>query len=65
MTAETDKKRKIHLAASSALTATGLLLLIYMIIFENEPGAIPLAMILTGAGWLYFALSKKSSHNTN
>lgn len=30
----------------------GILLLTYMIIIEDEPGAVPLLMILTGAGWI-------------
>jgi len=38
----------------------GISLLIYMIGFEGEPGAIPLIMILSGAGWL---LKIKLTHN--
>ena len=38
---------------------TGLTLMIYMIIVEDEPGALPLLMIIIGAVW-YFIISAKT-----
>lgn len=32
--------------------ALGVLLLVYMIIVEDEPGAVPLGLIVLGVGWL-------------
>ena len=49
---------KKQLVTSLTLTAAGFLLLAYMIIVEDEPGAIPLLMIITGAGWLYVTFKK-------
>lgn len=43
----------------SALTlTTGLLLMAYMVIVEDEPGAVPLALILAGTAWLIHSLRK-------
>lgn len=39
--------------------AIGLALMIYMITIEDEPGAIPLLMIIVGAVWYFFARAKK------
>lgn len=39
----------------------GFALLIFMITVEDEPGALPLLMIITGAVWFFYARSKK--HN--
>lgn len=33
------------------LIVTSFLIMIYMIYVEDEPGAIPLLMLLTGLGW--------------
>ena len=46
-----DNSLKKQLMASIAVTVTGLLLLAFMIIAEDEPGAIPLAMIVSGSAW--------------
>ena len=60
-----NKKLKINLVAPLALTATGLLLLAYMIIVEDEPGAVPLLMIIAGAGWLFVSLKKRRIQRTH
>lgn len=36
------------------LVLTGAILMGYMIIVEDEPGAIPLLLIITGSAWYYF-----------
>ncbi|KAF1712256.1 hypothetical protein CSC70_01640 [Pseudoxanthomonas kalamensis DSM 18571] len=48
---------KIQMIASALIGALGLALLAMMIVVEDEPGAIPLALILVGAigcatGWM-------------
>lgn len=43
---------KTKLAAAIAVSGTGLLLLAYMILVEDEPGAVPLLLLFGGAGWL-------------
>jgi MYXO-CTERM domain-containing protein len=35
-----------------ALLVVGLLLMVLMISTESEPGALPLLLVLVGAGWL-------------
>lgn len=41
----------------------GFALLIYMITVEDEPGALPLIMIIIGAVWYYFSRAKKNKPN--
>ena len=43
---------------AGALLAVGLVLLAYMVAFEGEPGALPLGLVLVGAGWLAVAWRK-------
>ena len=51
-----EKGLKKQLVAAIAVTVAGLLLLAYMIIVEDEPGAIPLALIVSGTAW--FVISR-------
>lgn len=41
----------------------GFTLLIYMITFEDEPGALPLLMIIIGASWYFYVRAKKQNLN--
>ena len=43
--------RKAHAVLSALTVALGVLLLIYMIVVEDEPGALPLLLIVVGSGW--------------
>lgn len=45
-------KRRVHTGLSIFLITLGIALLIYMIIVEDEPGAVPLALIVAGGTWL-------------
>ena len=45
---DSASKLKKHMAIASIVL--GMLLLLYMIIVEDEPGALPLALILLGGG---------------
>lgn len=48
----------------SALTfALGVILLIFMITVEGEPGAIPLLLIVLGGGWYLTARARIRSHH--
>ena len=40
------------------ITVIGTLLMVFMIVVEDEPGAIPLLFILTGTGWYHFSRSR-------
>ncbi|MFP8488841.1 hypothetical protein ACKGJO_07040 [Gracilimonas sp. Q87] len=52
------KKLKMHTLLSLLTIFIGIALLTFMVIVENEPGAIPLALILVGTGWYFFTRSK-------
>ena len=45
------KKLKLNRVGSLITVAVGLILLAYMVTVEDEPGALPLAMLLAGAAW--------------
>ena len=48
---ETIKKLKIYRALSSVFLVPGVLLLIYMIMVEGEPGTLPLFIKVAGTIW--------------
>ena len=51
---------KIYTALSILTLLLGIALLIYMVTVEDEPGALPLFLILAGTGWyLYLRNMKK------
>jgi len=43
--------QKVHALLSALTVFIGVALLIYMVTVENEPGAIPLLLIVVGSGW--------------
>ena len=45
------KTLKLNRVGSLVTVAVGLILLAYMVTVEDEPGALPLAMLLAGAAW--------------
>lgn len=51
----TNRKFIVHAVLSTIVIAVGLALLVYMITVEDEPGALPLAMVVGGAAWLITA----------
>lgn len=53
-------KLLLQKSAASILCISGVALLIYMIIVEDEPSPIPLVMIIIGISWFVLA-SKKST----
>lgn len=48
----TTKKFKLRPFPAFLLLMLGFLLLIYMVVVEKEPGAIPLILIITGTLWI-------------
>ncbi|OAN61081.1 hypothetical protein A8B79_06305 [Balneola sp. EhC07] len=53
MNKETQQKSPVQRTLSIVLITVGLMLMIFMITVEDEPGAIPLFMILSGIVWFY------------
>lgn len=62
----TSRKLLAHTVLSMLVTAIGVALLIYMITVEDEPGAVPLALIALGIGWLVIArIRMRPRHHTS
>ncbi|WP_421773678.1 hypothetical protein [Gracilimonas sp.] len=49
---------------SALMILIGFIILIFMIVVEDEPGAIPLLMILAGAVWFFGARSRIKSQQS-
>jgi hypothetical protein len=47
------QKQKLSRLLSVLTLLLGMTLLIYMIIVEDEPGAVPLFLIFVGASWFF------------
>lgn len=60
----TGRNRKVHAVLSALTVAVGILLLIYMITVEDEPGALPLLLVVLGSGW-YFINRARSRAQDN
>jgi len=56
------KKLKLHKILSSLITSTEILLLIYMITVESEPGAISLLLIAGGSAWYLHLIFRSRPH---
>ena len=46
---------------AGTLLVLGLALLGYMVVFEGEPGLLPLLLVAVGAAWLWVAMRRKPS----
>ena len=46
---------------AGTLLVLGLALLGYMVVFEGEPGLLPLVLVAVGAAWLWVAMRRKPS----
>lgn len=57
-------KLKTHKLISILITVIGIVLLTFMIVTEDEPGAIPLLLIVTGTGWYFITRSKMKSQKS-
>jgi len=58
------KKLKLHFMLSVLTIVLGIALLVFMIIVENEPGAIPLLLIVIGTGWYFLTRYRLRSNHT-
>lgn len=64
MESDKYKKLKMHRLLSILIAVIGILLMVFMITVESEPGAIPLLLIATGAGWFLITAYKfRSQHS--
>lgn len=45
------EKHRVHTLLSALTVVLGVVLLIYMVVAEGEPGALPLLLIAVGTGW--------------
>ena len=48
---EISRTQKNNMIFSTLTLAVGIILLVYMIVVEGEPGALPLFLVLTGIIW--------------
>lgn len=54
---------KTQIIVSSIVLTMGLILLVFMITVENEPGALPLALVLSGLIWQFVIRRKRKLQN--
>ena len=57
------EKHRVHRLLSVLTIVLGVMLLIYMIVVESEPGAIPLLLIAVGTIWLLVLRTRLRSHH--
>ena len=53
-----SRKLLMHMFFSMLILAIGIALLIYMVTVEDEPGALPLGLIVLGIGWFFIARAR-------
>jgi hypothetical protein len=54
-----DKKFRSNKLLSLITLSIGVLLMVFMIITEDEPGALPLLLIIIGTGWYFISWFRK------
>jgi len=64
MKTDPAKHHIIHKSLSLLLTFIGIILATYMVIEESEPGALPLLLIVVGAGWYFITRFNSRSQQT-
>ena len=62
-TTHAGKKLKLHARLSMLIIAIGLVLMIFMITTESEPGALPLLLIVVGTAWHLITRGRIRSHH--
>lgn len=55
---------KLQLILSALTIALGAALLVYMVTVEDEPGALPLLLIIAGSGWHLVTRRRDRSQET-
>ncbi|WP_445666266.1 PEP-CTERM sorting domain-containing protein [Fodinibius sp. AD559] len=58
------KKLKTHSLLSILTIVFGVAFLIFMIVVEDEPGTIPLLLIVAGTGWYFITRYRLRSKET-
>ena len=58
----TLEKLRVHKVLSVLTLGIGLVLMIGMMYWESEPGAIPLLLVLLGTGWYFITRARVRSH---
>lgn len=58
-----SRKLKLHTRLSVVAIVIGVVLMIFMISTESEPGALPLLLILGGTGWYLLMRGRTRSHH--
>ncbi|MAL17120.1 MAG: hypothetical protein CL670_06020 [Balneola sp.] len=61
MTSRISNKKNTQRFLSLLTIIIGVLLLVFMIVVEDEPGAVPLGMIVTGSIWLLIIIKKNKN----
>lgn len=61
---DTRRKLMMHTRLSMVILAVGLVLMVFMIRTESEPGALPLLLIVVGTGWYLATRARIRSHHT-
>jgi len=64
MKTDIPQKLKTHNFISILIIAIGFILLIYMITVEDEPGALPLLLIVVGTVWNVYTRSGIRRHQS-
>lgn len=55
-------KLKNHKFISLIIIGTGLVLVAFMVVTEDEPGALPLLLVAAGTGWYFITRSRIRKH---
>jgi hypothetical protein len=61
-TPDAGRNRRVQSVLSTISIVLGLVLLAYMVTVEDEPGAIPLLLIVVGIGWKLVTRYRVRSH---
>ncbi|HEX2203181.1 MAG TPA: hypothetical protein VHG91_07775 [Longimicrobium sp.] len=62
-TRDAGRRLKVHRLLSVLTIVTGVVLMIFMISTESEPGAIPLLLIVLGTGWYFVTRARIRSRH--
>jgi hypothetical protein len=57
------EKLTMHTLLSVLTLTTGVVLMIYMMYEESEPGALPILLVIVGIGWYSIARIRIQSHH--
>ena len=63
MTQDVGRRLRVHTRLSALIIVIGVLLMIYMITVESEPGGIPILLVVFGLGWYLITRARIRSHH--